>query len=197
MAAVDDPYEVRPWFAESTGEPVGRALVLPGGGYSVDHPLLFWACQVLTQAGWRVVTMRWRAGDLTEADRQAFVDAGARRLDAEAGTAARTIVLGKSLGCYAAAWASALGYPGIWLTPVLTDPVVAGMLASYRPPSLVLGGTADSMWSCPDTVRDGQRIVELDGVDHMLHRGSDWRASIEVLGTALAAVEEFASTRTV
>jgi hypothetical protein len=27
----------------------------------VDHPVLFWACQVLAQAGWPVATMRWPA----------------------------------------------------------------------------------------------------------------------------------------
>lgn len=37
---------------------VGRVLVLPGRGYTVDHPLLFWACQVLADLGWHVDAVR-------------------------------------------------------------------------------------------------------------------------------------------
>lgn len=55
-----DRFVVTPWFANDSSA-TARALVLPGGGYTVDHPVLFWSCQVLAQAGYRVVTMRWAA----------------------------------------------------------------------------------------------------------------------------------------
>ncbi len=112
---MEDRYEVRPWFASPSGEVRGRALVLPGGGYTVDHPALFWACQVLVQVGWEVTTMRWDAGGITDAECRGFVERGAALLDAEAGDR-HTLVLAKSLGSYAAAWASDRGYPAIWLT---------------------------------------------------------------------------------
>jgi hypothetical protein len=128
----------------------GRALVLPAAGYTVDHPALLWACQVLAQVGWRVITMRWRADGVDEAERQGFVEQGAEVLDAEAGSGPRTLVVAKSLGSYAAAQASGRSYPAIWLTPVLTDGHVAGALRTYSAPSLLIGGTADPLWSTRD-----------------------------------------------
>lgn len=74
--------------------------MLPGGRYTVDHPALFWACQVLVQTGWEVTTMRWNADGITQAECRTFVEQGAELLEAEAGTAVRTLVLAKSLGSY-------------------------------------------------------------------------------------------------
>jgi hypothetical protein len=183
-AYVDERYEVRPWFSSRHSEgSSGRALVLPGAGYTVDHPALFWACQVLAQVGWRVVTMRWRADNVAEAERRDFVEQGADLLDAEAGPGPRTLVLAKSLGSYAAAWASDRGYPAVWLTPVLTDELVADALRSYSAPSLLIGGTADPLWSTPAVAAADQQILELKDVDHALHRAGDWRASLAALGS--------------
>jgi len=195
-AYVDELYEVRPWFSspEFDGS-LGRALVLPGAGYTVDHPALFWACQVLAQVGWRVITMRWRADGVAEADRQGFVEQGAELLDAETGSAPRTLVLAKSLGSYAAAWASGRSYPAIWLTPVLTDGFVAGALQTYSAPSLLIGGTADPMWSTPDGTAAEQQVLELTDVDHALHRAGDWQASLEALRQTLTAIEAFAEAQ--
>jgi hypothetical protein len=108
-------YVVDPWFSSPTVEPaVGRALVLPGGGYTVDHP-------------------------------------GADHLDAKAGPASKTLILAKSLGSYATAWASNRRYPAIWLTPVLTDDFVAEALARYSAAALLVGGTRDSLWDSAAT----------------------------------------------
>jgi hypothetical protein len=99
---VEERYEVSPWFSSPVGpDRLGRALVLPGGGYTVDHPALFWTCQVLVQVGWEVTTMRWSAEGITEADCRSFVEQGADLLDASAGEADKTLVLAKSLGSYA------------------------------------------------------------------------------------------------
>jgi hypothetical protein len=90
---MENRYSVSAWAGSAApGESVGRALVLPGGRYTVDQPLLFWACDVLVQAGWRVVTMRW---NWTESDEpRMFVEAGTEQLDREAGPAATTLVVG-------------------------------------------------------------------------------------------------------
>ena len=195
-AYVDELYEVRPWFSSPAFDGSrGRALVLPGAGYTVDHPALFWACQVLAQVGWRVVTMRWRADGVGEAERRSFVEQGAELLDAEAGPAPRTLVLAKSLGSYAAAWASGRGYPAIWLTPVLTDGSVAGALRTYSAPSLLIGGTADPLWSTPAVTAAEQQVLELADVDHALHRPGDWQASLAALRQTLTAIEAFAEAQ--
>jgi len=195
-AYVDKLYEVMPWFsAPAFDDSRGRALVLPGAGYTVDHPALFWACQVLVQVGWRVVTMRWRVEDIAEAERRSFVEQGAELIDAEAGPAPRTLVVAKSLGSYAAAWASGRCYPAIWLTPVLTDGFVAGALRTYSAPSLLIGGTADPLWSTPAVTAAAQQVLELADVDHSLHRAGDWQASLAALRQTLTAIEAFAEAQ--
>lgn len=189
-----EPYTVSEWFS-SPGADVscGRALVLPGGGYTVDHPVLFWSCQVLAQVGWRVVTMRWQADGIGEGEARRFVEDGADVLDAQAGSEHPTLVLAKSLGSYAAAWASARGYPAIWLTPVLTDAFVAQSLASYSAPSLLVGGTSDPMWFRPAFSPPEQALLELPEADHALHVGNDWARSLQVLRETLRSIENFAS----
>ncbi|MFT4163750.1 MAG: hypothetical protein QM650_00735 [Microlunatus sp.] len=192
---MDDRYVVSPWVTgPAPDKAVGRALVLPGAGYTVDHPALYWACQVLVQVGWRVVTMRWRADHVSSAERRTFVETAADLLDTEAGDNHQTLVLAKSLGSYAAGWASARRYPAVWLTPVMTDDFVARSLQAYAAPSLLIGGTADPMWSTPGSTPPGQRVVELPGVDHGLSRRADWHGSIDALGQSLAAIEDFART---
>lgn len=195
VESMDGRYVVSPWFTSPAPDKiVGRALVLPGAGYTVDHPALYWSCQVLVQVGWRVVTVRWRAEGVTSTERQTFVETAANLIEAEAGDDQQTIVLAKSLGSYAVAWALARRYPAIWLTPVMTDDFIARSLKAYAAPSLLIGGTADPMWLMPSHTPPGQRVVELPGADHSLSRADDWRGSVEALGQSLAAIEDFART---
>lgn len=191
---VEDRYSVCPWpSSPSRADACGRALVLPGGGYTVDHPVLFWACQVLAQVGWHVVTMRWRTDGVAAADTRRFVEAGAERLDADAGPAAETLVLARSLGSYAAAWASARGYPAVWLTPVLTNDFIAEALRDCSTDALLVGGTGDDLWDSQRAAATTSRVLELPGADHALHNVGDWRGSLVALERTLAAVEQFAT----
>lgn len=142
-AAID----IRPWRGNRTDIPLrGRALVLPGSGYTVDHPVLFWTCQVLASAGWQVTAVDWHVDDSVAQDPRPFVESAVHRLDQGAETAERTLVVGKSFGSYAARWASESGYPGVWLTPVLTADDVAAALTTYAQPALLVGGTQDPLW---------------------------------------------------
>lgn len=184
-------FVITPWFGNRPGASA-RALVLPGGGYTVDHPVLFWSCQVLAQAGYRVVTMRWQPDDQAEADPQAFVEEAADALEAAAGPAPTTLLLAKSLGSYAAAWASARDLPAVWLTPVLTDASVADALTTYPAAGLLVGGTADPLWDSEVARSAPLQVLELPGVDHALHHPGDWRASVTTLERTLVAVEAFA-----
>ncbi|MET1006724.1 MAG: alpha/beta hydrolase [Propionibacteriaceae bacterium] len=188
-----DRYAVSVWPGSPTPDhSVGRALVLPGGGYTVDQPLLLWACHVLAQLDWRVVTMRWQWTE--QDDPRTFVEAGAEKLDLEAGPAATTLLVAKSLGSYAAGWAAARRYPAVWLTPVLTDDFVAEALGRHSAPALLVGGTSDRLWDAERASDTGLSRLEIHGADHSLQVSDDWRASIEALQQTLTAVEDFATT---
>ncbi|RHW25587.1 alpha/beta hydrolase [Nocardioides immobilis] len=173
--------------------PVGRAVVLPGGsGYTVDHPLLWWTCQVLAENGWRVVTVRWEIDDAARADAANFVARAAQQALDLAGDAERTLVVGKSFGTYAASWANERGWPGVWLTPVLTIPEIANALRDGQLPGLVVGGTADELWDADLARASGLSVLEIDDANHILYTAGDWKGSYDDLGRTLEAVEDLA-----
>ena len=100
-------------------------------------------------------------------------------------------MVAKSLGCYAAGWASVHGYPAVWLTPVMTDEIVAGALQRYSTSGLLVGGSKDRVWDGDRAARTGLGCLEIPGADHSLQL-PDWRSSIAVLQQTLTAVEDFA-----
>ena len=168
----------------------GRVLVLPGSGYTVDHPLLSWACQVADSVGWQVCTMHWQLEQDKPVDPVAYVEQAAGVLDAAAPRSARTVVIAKSLGTLAAPWARARGYPGIWLTPLLNDDTVQAALA-VSPQALIVGGTADRHWNGLVSRSLAGRVVEIDDAGHGLTVAGNWRASLDALSVALVAIEQF------
>lgn len=173
--------------------PIGRAVVLPGGsGYTVDHPLLWWTCQVLAENGWRVVTVRWEVDDAARTDAVGFVARAAQQALDLVGDADRTLVVGKSFGTWALPWASGRGWPGIWLTPVLTSPEIADCLGDVHPLGLMVGGSADEMWDADLARASGLEVLEIDDADHILYTAGSWRHSYDGLGRTLHAVERFA-----
>lgn len=175
--------------------PVGRAVVLPGGsGYTVDHPLLWWVSQVLAESGWRVATVRWEVDQAARADPATFVARAAQQALDVTGPADRTLVVGKSFGTWAAPWAAEHGWPGVWLTPVLTSAEIANALVHARTAGLLVGGTADELWDGEVATRSGLDVLQIDDADHILYTAGDWRHSFDELGRTLEAVERFAAS---
>lgn len=174
--------------------PVGRAVVLPGGsGYTIDHPLLWWTCQVLAENGWLVTAVRWEIDEGARADPVAFVGQAAQQALDLAGPADRTLIVGKSFGTFAAPWAAEQGWPGIWLTPVLTEPSIAAALLGGGAPGLLVGGTADNLWDSEVARKSGLDVLEIDGADHILYTDGDWSGSFDDLRRMLEAVQTFAA----
>lgn len=186
----DRRFEIETWDARSP-EVVGRALVLPGRAYTVDHPLLFWPGQVLADAGWQVTTVRWWPDVSDLSDPRPFVEAAAEALEARAPSAERTLLVTKSLSSHLSRWAAARDYPGIWLTPVLTDDHVAEGLDECSV-GLTVGGTADHLWDADRARATGLEVLELPEADHVLHVPGEWERSIAALRAMLARVEAFA-----
>ena len=188
LSGVEETFVPSVWTAPKPC--VGRVLVLPGQGYTVDHPLLFWACHVADSAGWQVSTMRWQFNSDAFASSAAFVELGAQALDAAAPAAQRTVVIAKSLGTLAAGWANQHGYPGVWLTPLLNDGGVSSALTK-TPLALIVGGTRDRHWNRQVAGSLACEKVEVEGAGHALTVEGDWRASMAGLAITLATIETF------
>jgi hypothetical protein len=188
---VDSRVTITTWDVDR--EPAGRALVLPGVGYTVDHPLLYWACHVLAAAGWQITLARWDVDAAARAEGHAFVERAVEALDEAAPPAAQTLVVAKSFGTHAARWASARSLPGVWLTPILTEPTVVDALTSSSAPGLLVGGTDDGLWRGDRARATGKQVLEIPDADHALHVAGDWRRSVRALEQCLQSIEEFAA----
>jgi pimeloyl-ACP methyl ester carboxylesterase len=182
------------WFDNTEDAAAGgrRAILLPGGAYTVDHPLLFYVAGVLAGQGWFVQGVRWDIDADARVDPVRFA-ADAAELAADAAPPGQTtLVVGKSFGSRAAPWVTGLGLPAIWLTPLLHEPAVAEAIRAATAPTLLIGGTADDLWDVEVARESGQRLHEVPDADHGLHIGRDWRLTLDALGGVLAAVEAFA-----
>lgn len=175
--------------------PGGRAaLLLPGGGYGVDAPLLMFAG--LAAARRRAVTtaVAWDLDGtldddgLSERVRQrteAAVDA------AVAGGAATPLVLAKSLGSRAASVVAERGLPAVWFTPLLDEPGVVAALRRSTAPALLVGGTVDSTWDGAVAREAADRVLEVPDAEHNLFVPGPLAASAAALGAVATAVERF------
>ncbi|KNX39644.1 hypothetical protein VV01_20680 [Luteipulveratus halotolerans] len=168
-----------------------RVIVLPGSGYPVARPLLHWTCRALYDAGWHVQVVDWDASGIGITEARELVEYAAERAADEAPTADTTLVVAKSLGTWAAPWASARRLPGVWLTPLLPEWEVAEALTSYAAPSLLIGGTADRLWRLDQPLAG--RVVEIPRADHGLEIDDDWRASMAAHRKAVDAIDDFAA----
>lgn len=143
-----------------------RVIVLPGRAYPIEAPLLFWAAYGLLEDGWFVQAVSWQGPPLDAG----FVQGALRKALSEAPAADQTLVVAKSLGTLAAGAAAGLGLPAVWLTPILTDSIVAQSLSSYPARQLVIGGSADPGWPANAPHPTGE-VMYVDGADHGMHVG--------------------------
>lgn len=151
----------------------GLALVLPGRAYSPAAPLLEFARQGLLQHDFTVQQVWWDAGSRTEEEvgdpepwvRRHVADA----LEAE--PADRVVLVGKSLGTWAAAYAAERGLDAIWFTPPLARPAVAEAIAANPGRQLLVGGLADDLWDAEiaeELADAGCDVHEVRAADHSL-----------------------------
>jgi hypothetical protein len=158
------------------GTPVGRCIVLPGSKYTPDGPMLFFAAQVALMRGWDVRQVWWEVPQFSsDAEEVAWVGS---QLDAALDEySGRVMVVAKSLGTLAAPVAAARGYHAAWLTPLLTESVVAEPLLSYSAAQFVVIGSSDPFLS--QDVFDalpGERLVVAG--DHILRVPGDAAAMV-------------------
>lgn len=192
--------------AEETGNPSRVAVLLPGGNYSTDGPLLMYAGLAVQRRGGQVHRAAWSLRELPpsgpagpavgvipqqiqdQVTAQASVAIDAAM--ASAGAAAPLIV-GKSLGSLAAAEAADRGLPAIWFTPALTDESVVAGLRRASAPFLLVGGSADRLWDGTLARSLTANVVEVDGADHGMFVPGPLSASAAVLGQVMDDAERF------
>jgi hypothetical protein len=159
---------------EPPAERVGLAVVLPGRAYTPARPLLDFATQACLEAGWHVRQLWWQIPDghpagSPDGDPAAKVAWVRAELDtALTGAAGRVLVVGKSLGCFAAPYAAERSLEAVWLTPVLTEPRVADGVQANDARQLLVGGTEDPYWRPDLPLPSGSETLTVAGADHSL-----------------------------
>jgi pimeloyl-ACP methyl ester carboxylesterase len=169
------------------------AVLAPGGGYSVQAPLLAYAGLAAERRGADVRPISWRIPeDFDDSRQQRFQlvlgQVGETLADDEA------LIIGKSLGSFAAALVAVRGLPAIWLTPLLTVPEVAEAIGAAERPPLLIGGGADRAWDGEVARRLSPHVLELPGADHALYVPGPVSATAAVAGRVADAVEDFLDT---
>lgn len=172
------------------GDPGRVAIVLPGRRYAPAAPLLHYARAVLAHRGWTVQEIWWDG----QPDDFAVLFDWVREQTAAAlarETAGQVLLVGKSMGSFSAGLATERGLPAIWLTPVLSEPAVREAIRRSSAPSLLVGGTADSLWNGDAARQSGAEVLEIPDADHNLERADDPTGSVNILGQVTKALDEF------
>lgn len=163
------------------------AVLLPGRSYSPNHPVLYYAREVLLAQGWSVEEVWWNPEDLVSQD--AVIKRATAMLDMVANQ--DPLVVGKSLGSLVLPSVVKRGWPAIWLTPLLELPELAEALKSVKSKTLLIGGTADEAWESSVAKASGQQVLELPRADHGLEIPGNPLASVGLLTEIVATMTLF------
>lgn len=168
-------------------------VVLPGRMFGAHVPQLFFPMIAAMRRGAQPIAVSWAAEVVDGLPAEQVPSWVASQVSpvVVGCDAATTVVIGKSLGSYAAGLVAELGIPAIWVTPVLTsDEVVSGLRRSVVP-FMLAGGTADSLWDSAVARDLTPHVVEIDGGDHGLFDPGPLDRSAKNIGVLAAACEQF------
>jgi pimeloyl-ACP methyl ester carboxylesterase len=196
-------------FLKQEDEARHVAVLLPGVGYTVHMPLLYYPMLELLAIGadvLRVETLYVKRPEFdglapAEKARWVFTDATAACCAVLAQRAYQKITLvGKSLGTLA------MGYlftnedaltqaQAIWLTPLLWNNMLRAQIQQAKPRSLFAVGTADSHYN-PTYLAEvkaatGGETVIIHGGNHSLEVEGDVLTSLQALEQVMRAVQKF------
>lgn len=137
------------------------ALLLPGRGYTVNHPALYYVAEVARELGWRIEAVSWDSTDLSDHQVIAHGRTAISSLRPD-----KDVVIGKSLGSLLLPEAVDRGLPGVWLTPLLHREEIRASVLRLAGPALLVGGSADESWDPDLAHRSGHAVLELSEGDH-------------------------------
>lgn len=192
------PFGGLPTRSEPEGETRGLGLVLPGRAYSPSAPLLEFARLALLQHGYAVQQVWWDAAARPSGiDPDAWVrEQAAAALAVENHPPRTVIVVGKSLGTRAAAYAAELALDAIWLTPLLVEPAIVAGFRANPARQLLVGGAADEFWdgeTAAGLARERCEVMEVPDADHSLCVPGDVMRSAAIHAEVTRRVESFLS----
>jgi predicted alpha/beta-hydrolase family hydrolase len=174
------------------------AVLVPGGGYTTDGPLLMYARLAVERRGGYAHRIAWtppRSWNEAHAWVAGQVAAAVGETVAATGVAAAgagaPLVIGKSLGSLAAPLVADRGLAAVWFTPLLTDQPTVAALHRASAPCLLVGGTADELWDGAVARSVTPHVVEVAGADHGMFVPGGLAGSAAVLGQVITAVERF------
>jgi hypothetical protein len=184
------------------GDPGRVAVILPGRGYTADMPLLWYARTVLDFQGWTVHSIDWPA-DLAPdrvpgmaaaaIDHACGVSAGTSDNAGASDAATDCLIVAKSLGSVALPFAVERGIPGVWLTPLLSEPAVAAAAQNLGPRHLLIGGTGDqTTWDGNLAQHSGAQLLEIPHADHTLQVAGDLDRTLAAVERVAQAINAFA-----
>jgi hypothetical protein len=171
-------------------------VMLPGQGYSCNHPVLYYVRRMAIKLGFDVLSVEYgfQAAHL-ELDAQATA-----ALHDDVWQAVKPVleqgyrqvcVVGKSLGTpLAAGLATALKVEDISL--ILLTPIGGAFQGLDTIRTLAVMGTDDPLYS-PEVVASVPNVEwqVFDGLNHSLEVKGDWKASIAALDRVISACEAF------
>ncbi|WP_406039300.1 alpha/beta hydrolase [Micromonospora sp. NBC_00898] len=165
-----------------------RAVLIPGRGYDTRAPLFVYVGEALRRLGLDTHEVTWQVPADLGGDRAApWV---AEQVTPTLGESTDLLV-GKSLGTFAAPLAADRGLRAVWLTPLLNRADVTAALSRATEPFLLVGGTADQLWDGEVARRLTPHVLEIPDADHSMLVPGPLARSAEVLGRVCTAVEEF------
>jgi predicted alpha/beta-hydrolase family hydrolase len=187
------------------------AILLPGVGYTVHMPLLYYPMLELVERGadvLRLETMYVKRPDFdrlspAEKARRVFTDAAAACRAALAQRAYTKVTLvGKSLGTLAMGHLlttePALTHAEcIWLTPLSWNDTLRSQIHQVKPRSLFVAGTSDphyhSAFLAEVEAATAGEVVVIEAANHSIEIAGDVMASLQALETVMHAVRRFLS----
>lgn len=174
-------------------------ILLPGRGYTCDHPLLHYVRGIGLQHGWDVLAVRY---GFQVADRDLKSEETPDLLDEVSQTAAqvyargyrRLCLVGKSLGTPLAAQL-AKESPVEQTALLLLTPIGGALHGLGGIRTLAVIGTADPLYS-PALIDAfaGEPLLRwqvYENLNHALEADGDWRASLARLAEIMAVCEQF------
>jgi len=164
--------------AHATAEDAPVAVLLPGIGYTVQAPLLYWSAALLAERGWHVQAVDWSVDEAAQAHPLPFVERAVAEAFDSSPPSTRRLVVAKSFGTYALPWARRAGIPGVWLTPLLTEEPVRRALLGATGADLAIGGELDAYWQPDSVAGTAARMRSVPGAGHALTLPGDWQGSL-------------------